>query len=303
MRSKKLASQSSTKINPKSAFGDVDQQIVAENIRALQPIYAAAMLEELTAFQVVDRLVELFQQGTLPIGNNKTGSRLFKYWSQTKTRLSETDRRLVYARTFGVPAGTDTQIVTNRDFNDLWIRFISSVSALARQAKTTQGEINQEDARAAARDLASNLSLHGFGWVAFAATELQRQIDDALQILSAADVQAAYGARDVWQVIERVATNELGGARNSQRYRTMALAGSTIIRWLADNSRKFTNPRISLLNLAALRDQRTAKSGTLNKLPSGRSSNRDLINACEQWLAVASIPDDLVDYTSQPHTG
>src|SRR5262249_55688655 len=44
-----------------------DYQIVVDNIRAMQPIYFAAMLEELKVFQVVDKLVELFQNGVLPI--------------------------------------------------------------------------------------------------------------------------------------------------------------------------------------------------------------------------------------------
>ena len=42
--------------------GNHAHEIVADNIRAVQAIYSAALLEELKAFQVVDRLVELFNK-------------------------------------------------------------------------------------------------------------------------------------------------------------------------------------------------------------------------------------------------
>jgi hypothetical protein len=54
-----------------------DSQIVADNIRAVQAIYFARQLEDLRAFQVVDRLVQLFQQGLLPLGRG-TGAKLLQ---------------------------------------------------------------------------------------------------------------------------------------------------------------------------------------------------------------------------------
>jgi hypothetical protein len=33
-------------------------------------------------------------------------------------------------------------------------------------------------------------------------------------------LETAYGQRDMWQVIDQVSTSELGGARNTSRYRT-----------------------------------------------------------------------------------
>jgi hypothetical protein len=35
-------------------------------------------------------------------------------------------------------------------------------------------------------------------------------------------IGTAYGQRDMWQVIDQVNTSELGGARNTARYRTQA---------------------------------------------------------------------------------
>ena len=46
----------------------VDVEISKENLRAVQAIYFAYMLEQMRMFQVVERIVELYQQGMLPLG-------------------------------------------------------------------------------------------------------------------------------------------------------------------------------------------------------------------------------------------
>src|SRR6185369_9092915 len=88
---------------------------------------------------------------------------------------------------------------------------------------------------------AMNLSLHGYGMAYFMATDLQKQIRDAIKLLSDPDIKNAYGARDMWQVIDQVAALELGGARNSVRYRTAAVSGTTIFAWLAKHARELGN--------------------------------------------------------------
>ena len=50
-----------------------DVEIVKENLHAAQAIYFAYQLEEMRLFQVVERIVELFQQGQLPLGRGNAG--------------------------------------------------------------------------------------------------------------------------------------------------------------------------------------------------------------------------------------
>jgi hypothetical protein len=277
-------------------------EIVADNIRTLQPIYTAALLEELKAFQVVDRIVELYQQGLLPLGRGRAGRSLFKYWKETPSRLTEGDRRRLYQRVVGLPGG-QADATPNREFDDLWRRFISSIASLNSQRQTDdlihdQGPIqtSEQEVRRAARELAANLSLYGQGWAGFAATELQKQIGDITKLLSAPEVRAAYGARDMWQVIEQVAAIDLGGAKNSVRYRTMITSGVTIIRWLAKNAWK----------LKRLGPDPIIKPGSLPDPQRGRlrsptnPDDLDLINACEEWLAVAGTSDHELNDLSDP---
>jgi hypothetical protein len=64
---------------------------------------------------------------------------------------------------------------------------------------------------------------------------------DVIRLLSDPEIESAYGARDMWQVISQVCQLELGGARNTVRYRTLATSGAIIIAWLAKNSKKLSD--------------------------------------------------------------
>jgi len=281
-----------------------DNEIVADNIRALQPLYFAAMFEDMKVFQVVDKLVELFQKGILPVGRGDAGNNLFKYWKETAIRVSETERRSFYARSLGIPGGDDNSI-PNREFNELFMRFVSAVSSFVRQNSLDEllqtkipGSISQQKVRKAGRDLAMNLSLHGYGIAYFVATDLQKQIKDVIKLLSDPDIKNAYGARDMWQVIDQVAALELGGAKNSVRFRTMAAAGTIIFAWLAKHARELSNSSFgAILDVDEIRSPSPRPANTKATTD---PTDFDLVNACDQWLAVTGTPDDQVESYAQP---
>jgi SpoVK/Ycf46/Vps4 family AAA+-type ATPase len=52
-------------------------------------------------------------------------------------------------------------------------------------------------------------------------------------VLGEPELLQAFGAQSVWQLIERVQQQALGGARNVARFRSQANAGSLIFEWLA----------------------------------------------------------------------
>lgn len=276
-------------------------EIDADNIRAAGAIYFAAMLEELKLFQVVDRLVEVFQRGLLPVGRKNSARRLYEYWRETSQRLTMADRKNLYTSVLGIPGG-DEGTAANRDFNDLWVRFIAAVSALVHPppagdlSNLNTRLVAEQNVRAAGRELVENLSIHGFGLSYFSAIELRKQVDQMIKLLSDRDIQSAYGARDLWQLIDEVARLELGGSVNLVRYRTMATAGGTIIAWLAKNGRKFSKSASVLVLERQSRSLNESVKPTVPKSP----SDTDLVNACEQWLAVSSISDDSTDNFSEP---
>jgi hypothetical protein len=281
-----------------------DNALISTNIRGVMPIYFSAMFEEMKVFQVVDKLVELFQDGVLPIGLGAAGNYLYKYWKETPNRISENERRNFYARVLGVPGG-DAGGSPNRDFQDLWLRFVSAVSSFVRQStldnmlrSSIPGAVTLQLVRKGGYDLAANLSLHGYGMTYFAATELQKQIKDVITLLSDRDILSAYGSRDMWQVIDQVSMLELGGGGNTVRYRTMAASGAIIMSWLAKNTSRLVNTSFDpVLNLDELRNPVPHSSGSKATTD---PTDTDLVNACDQWLAVTGTEETQVEQYAQP---
>ena len=237
-----------------------DVQIVRENVLATGAIYSAYLLEEARVFQVVDRIAELFAQGLLPLGRGRAAEALRSYW-RGGDRIPERERRELYARVLG-------------DFPALWLRFVDSVLAYARKSQASglvrPPSANNAGVRRAARDLAANASLHGTGGAGIAARRLVAQARQVFEILNDRQLQDAFGARDAWQVIERV-SRDFGGARNVARYRKQAEAARQIFDWLADH---------------------TAGVGT--------NDDAQVVSAAEQWLGAADVMRiDLAAVTSK----
>lgn len=282
-----------------------DLEIQADNVRAMQALHFAAMLDELKLFQVVDKLVELFHQGLLPLGRGRAGDLLYGYWKKATDRLSEFERRNLYARCFGMAGGDPSIGNPNREFGDLFIRFCSAVSEYVRQfsvddllRSSIPFRVSEEHVRKSGRDLGANLSLHGYGIAHFAAAELQDQLNEIISILSDPEVKSAYGARDMWQMVDQVATLELGGARNGIRYRTMATSGAVVIRWIAEHGAQLAGGYgTPLLDMLQVRRPAPRPAGTK---ATTHPTDRDLVDAVEQWLAVTGTPDTRVQEYAQP---
>lgn len=281
----------------------VDNNVVAENVYLMGPMIFASMFEELKAFQVVDKLVEMSQRGHISLPRGKAGTQLYEYWRQAPNRMSEVERQTFYAMTLGMPTGQPGAQV-NIEFQDLWLRFVSSVSSLVRENRvdalirsSLPSAINQQQVKKSARDLVSNMSLFGYGMAYYAAIDLQKQINEMIQLLSDADMKATFGARDMWGVIDQIAQVELGGARNSSKYRTLATSGAIITRWLGDNLDRLRDPTLPVLELKAIENP---PARLIGQSATSHPTDYDLVNACELWLADSALDDMRVEQLSQP---
>lgn len=272
------------------------------NLEAAQAIYFAAMMDEARLFDVVDKLAELFQIGALPLERGNAGEKLYQYIRKTPERISPYERRNTYARIFGTatgdPAATGAQF---RNFDDLWIRFVSAVSDWYRKNQVeslfaSNGSYvpSQEQVRKTGLDLAANLSLYCYGGTWFVASELQKDIGSYVDLLSSPEIRSLYGARDMWQVIDQVSVLEFGRPVNTIRARTMANAGAIIIGWLEKKSDAISHPGSELIDSDAIRNpSRRSASNAIND-----PTDYDLVTACEQWLAIEGVGSDIVDMKS-----
>ncbi len=255
-------------------------EIVRDNILSASAIYFAAQLEQMRLFATADRIVELFMHGLLPLGSGSGGRALDNYYWTRFNRLTPSDRRGLYSRILGIPGGdAGTEAQPNTEFSELWIRFVASVAEFSRGRGTPAATESMEAVRKAGRDMAVNLSLHGYGYAYFAARRLKADIAAALAILKQPEIQAAYGAKSPYQVIERVSTTDLSGPVNTVRYRTLAEAGKNILDTVARYSGKWSGTS----GRSLFRD--SASTGG-KKVPDISDSDRDtLLNSVEHWLA------------------
>ena len=267
-------------------------EIVPANLRALEAVYFAAMLEEARVFDVVDRLVAMFSRGQLPLGPGKAGAALYRYWKGHPNRLTAEKRHNVFARAFGFPDGEDG-VIANQKFNDLWLRFVSIVgmySAELQMLPPVERSVGPEEVLVSGRLLAMNLSAHGQGLAWFATQDLKPEIQQAIDLLSDAEIQQAFGARDMWQVVEKVAASELAAKPNVSRGHTRGESGVIIIRWLANRRAKLLRPRsANILRHEDICEGRTAASQ--NKKATVYPTDSDLVTACERWLAVTGTEE------------
>jgi hypothetical protein len=280
--------------NPEVAEAD----LVRDNIRAVALIYAGWNLEELRLFQVLDRVVEVFMNGQLPVGFDNGGRALSDYYfDDDDKRLTEAARRMTYSRVLGVPGGeVSKEAPPNRGFQDLLLRFMANVSEFERQRRISDVVGNRaridvlsntgEQVRKTGFDLAANASLYGYGGTFFVAQRLAKQIERALRILSVPEVLAAYGVQSPFQVVERVCAADLGGmVPNVVQRRTMADAGKRLIDLVAQYVAVW--PRAT--------DKPLFTDPDVRPMPDSDIPYADQLKfarAVEQWLAVNGISDD-----------
>jgi hypothetical protein len=226
-------------------------EILPENVRATAALYLTATLEETRIFDVVDRIVDAFQSGQLPIGSKESRERLAAYAKARPDRVAkETRTELGRFAVDVVQSELDSQVTDTAKQMEAYGALLQAVAESAerfRQDNTTENEGRDslgdrfpEEKWKSAVDLARSSNNHGYGAASFAAAKLEQQIRDMIAILSDPAVGDAYGARGQWAVVEK-----LGGkpAAESERIQKRADAGARLIGSLADNAALLETPK------------------------------------------------------------
>jgi len=292
-------------LEPLTGDGASDVEVEPPNVEAVGLIYTALQLEKMQFFHVVDRVTELFMQGMLPISFDLSGKALNDYYWNSMFRMNVSMRNMVYGRVLGNP-GSDVskEVQPNREFNNLFLRFVASLSEYDRQRRLGDIFNNQrpslsttgEQVRKAGRDLAANVSLYGWAGTQAAAHRLKDHIKTAFGILRMPQIQKAYGVSNPYQVIERVSANEFGQAPNIVKYRTMAEAGTALLNLISKYAGVWsTNSSQSLFPEPD--PQLTARFTSSDIPPADRDQ---FLFQATNWLAVQGVGSDQVGKMSEP---
>lgn len=307
---------------PELVTADDEDEVVSENVRAVSVIYAAYQLEQARVFDVVDRIMEIFMNGLLPVGFDAAGRALDDLYFSSEDRYDKSQRFMQYSRVLGAPGGdVSSEVAPNGEFERLFLRFLASVSEFERQLRlgdlfdtgVSGGRrslaITGEHVRKAGRDLAANTSLYGWANTHFAARRLSNHISTAMKILRLAEIQNSYGVQSPWQVIERVSSLEFGEAPNIVRHRTLADSGKKVLDIVANNATAWTSstsgPLFDNVPCQPSGGGSITSSGTGGRQPVSMAAitpcDRDeLFRHSEAVLAVMGIKDIQIDEYSEP---
>lgn len=289
-----------------AAGGDSD--LSSDNIRVTGLAYSLALLERTLVFRVADRLAELFMNGLLPFGHDAAGKALDDYYWGAEDRLSESQRRSQYSRMLGMPGGEVSKDVDpNKAFEQLFLRFIASVSEFTRQREvdrmfTTRAaalSMTGEQVRKCAFELAKNASLYAWGGSFYVATRINKHLERAISILSLPQVLKAHAASHHWQVVERVAQQDFNGAPNWAKYCTMAQTASTLFDVLARNTKALasTSSTKPFLFDPSVTDANGKTVGAGDLSPSDTDA---VLRSVQNWLAVNGMREEQVQQYAQP---
>ncbi len=279
--------------------GGGTDEIDPDHIRGVSMLYAAFQLDVLGIIKVVDRNVEIFMNGQLPVSNDLAGNALNAYYWDTVNRMSESARWMQYSRVFGAKGGeVSKEVQPNTAFDDLMLHFLSSLAEYNRQQATAALlgnnralSLNAEGVREAGRRLAANCTLYGYGYTQFAAKRLQQHIQTVLNILKLPDIQNAWGVQSAWQVVERVSSQEFKTTPNVVKYRTMAESGKAVLDLVAKNAPAWT---------ATTGQPLFADDGNDEGVDIRNLDRDQLMRHTEYWLAVNGVKDMDVTARSQP---
>ena len=220
-----------------------DEQVASERILAVADLYYLYQHEKIGIFRAVKKLQELFNAGAVRLSTGDGAYGLYRFDRRSVLRYTQKDRFQIYRRVLGYttikPAPSAKP---NPQFHVLLTQFINNVAEFWRDKRIS--DVIRERAfdpsfgsiatvRRAGLDLRNNLKWASYGHVNVLRIEVLQLLEEAFKILGADDVKKLFGADNAWDVVEEIMLRYFNeNVDASQRHR-MAVAGRTIIRWLA----------------------------------------------------------------------
>ena len=143
-----------------------NQEIEPQNVKAVAMIAAAAEIEQTGAFDAVDRMVELFMEGMLPVRDDAGGRALDNYYWRSEDRLDASSWAAQYSRVLGIGHGAGSDVQPNAAFDQQLMRFVASLVRydgdlqVSNIVTASRGDrpSTSEKVRKSAQDFAANAS-------------------------------------------------------------------------------------------------------------------------------------------------
>jgi hypothetical protein len=217
-----------------------EQAVIPANIRAAGALdYIYYIGERLQVFNVANALVLRWASASLDIPDGKTAAALYRFHKLRSDRSTPEERAMLYKRVFDRGNGKLlSNMVVNEPFPGLWSTLMTEIAEYIRKSennKSSDNNVSRTQLYQATKNLQYNLSEHMTGMAHLQVTEDYAHLQEALTILKFDDILNHFGGRrkNIWNVIETVAKQDLGIAIPSSAIRTIAIEGNKVFQWIA----------------------------------------------------------------------
>lgn len=194
----------------------------ARNLEVIAPLYLACELEQAGLLRTAELVAGLFASGAITQPLGPTAQLVASFWQGRRDRLTQEERQQLFAQVFE-PAG-------------FYPRMQALCDALANQLDSPP---RPGDVRArivleeAAEALGGWLSPHASGMAQFAATDIVNALSQATRFLRDRVLQAAFGVRDLWGLVDAVGSAQHQGAGSARQRVELGRHGAEVLGWLA----------------------------------------------------------------------
>lgn len=214
--------------------------VVASNVRAAAVLYRAACLDEMKLFDVADRVATSIRDQRVAVRSEAARKKVAAYERGKSDRLSKAERTEIVSFVselvqLDFEKGVTDTSAQMKAYAELVSSVAQSIDKFADDNVAPDSERDRlaEDTRKASLDLGLSMSNRGYGAAHLAASRLNAEIRDALALLADTEVQTAFGARSMHDLIAgQAGTSTSDVARLERR----ADRGARLLDVLADNA-------------------------------------------------------------------
>jgi hypothetical protein len=224
-------------------FESIEEQgVIPERILAAGALdYIYELGDNLGIFKLTDFLVLNWVSGNMDIGEGQVVNKLYRHLKLKDERSSEEERAMLYKRVLNKGEGKVLDnMVVNDDFSGLWTKLMEEVVKYIEKIEGRAGDIeivSKQPVYQAIKEIQYNATANFTGMAPIMTREIYAHLKDCFDILNDKDIiaQLATGSRkNMWVVIENLAKQELKVAPNVSAFRTVAVKGNQIFRFIAD---------------------------------------------------------------------
>jgi hypothetical protein len=200
----------------------------AMQMRAVASLYLASALEGAGLIDAADDVTRLIRSGALPGDLGDAAPLVTAFWNERTRRATVEERRALFARLFGAPAGpVDAKGGVNDAFEE---RLLDLCDAIIDAA----GRGNRRRVGTAGLRLAENIAGAASDMVLMMARDIITLLSQAIAILNHPQVRALLLARTLWDAVAAIDRRFRRRPRPTLSYLRRGRAGMTVLAWLAD---------------------------------------------------------------------